>query len=100
VPSSVRDELDRLVADGTPQATAARTMAERFPVVRARGRGDAAVLEAAVRRGAWVVTADRALAARLVAVGVTVLVPRDRHRLERVMGALAPPARSGRRGNG
>jgi rRNA-processing protein FCF1 len=82
VPSSVLAELDRLAARGTPEAAAARALAARYHTVTAIGRGDDAVLRVAVRLGAWVVTADRELRARLSARGVGVLTPRDRHRLE------------------
>jgi rRNA-processing protein FCF1 len=82
VPTSVLRELDRLVGRATPGAAAARALAARFRPVTAQGVGDEAVLRAAVRTGAWVVTADRALRARLAAHGVGVLAPRDRHRLE------------------
>jgi rRNA-processing protein FCF1 len=82
VPTSVLHELDRLVDRATPDAAAARALAARFRPVTTRGAGDEAVLNAALRTGAWVVTADRALRARLTARGVGVLAPRDRHRLE------------------
>ncbi|HXY12116.1 MAG TPA: twitching motility protein PilT [Thermoplasmata archaeon] len=82
VPSSVVEEVDRLVARGVPGARAAAALARSFLVVPAEGRGDQAILDLAVRRRAYVVTADRALAARLSAAGLVVLVPRDRHRLQ------------------
>ena len=81
--SSTLHELDRLVERETPQATAARALAERYPRLDTRGRGDEAVLAAALRLSASVVTADRELRDRLRAAGSTVLYPRDRHRLER-----------------
>jgi rRNA-processing protein FCF1 len=80
--SSVLSELDRLGARGVPGARAAAAFAKTFPVVPTGSRGDPAIVEEAVRRHAWVVTADRALAERLRRAGVSVLVPRDRHRLE------------------
>ncbi len=92
VPSSVIDELDRLVARGVPGARGASALAQKFPVAPVEGRGDAAILKAAVRNGAWVVTADRALAERLRSEGVTVLVPRDRHRLELHRGRSPTPS--------
>lgn len=92
VPSSVRGELDRLVDRHAPLAIAARSLAEKFPEFPTLGRGDEAVLRAARRYHAWVVTADRKLRDRLRAVGVTVLAPRDRHRLER-FSPREPPAR-------
>jgi rRNA-processing protein FCF1 len=82
VPSSVIGELDRLVVRGVPGAPAAAALARRFPILPGSGRGDTAILVAAVHHRAWVVTADRALAARLRGRGVDVLVPRDRQRLE------------------
>jgi rRNA-processing protein FCF1 len=100
-------ELGRLVRDGVAGSAAAQEYAGRFPVVAASGRGDDAVVAAAVARAAAVVTADRNLADRLVARQVTVLVPRDRHRLHALAGRPARrrnPARIGwshaRRGNG
>jgi len=92
VPSSVVDELDRLVARGVPGARGASALAKKFPVLPVAGRGDTAVLEAAVRQGAWVVTADRTLAERLRRRGVNVLVPRDRHRLELRPGRTPTPS--------
>ncbi len=90
VPTSVRGELDRLVARNAPGAAAARALAQRFPALPAVGRGDAAVLRAAVQQKASVVTADRALRERLRQQGVPVLYPRDRHRLELFDPASAP----------
>ena len=82
VPTSVLRELDRLIERATPGAVAACALARHFRAVPASGGGDGAVVKAAVRTGAWVVTADRALRIRLNAAGVGVLAPRDRHRLE------------------
>ncbi|HYB79523.1 MAG TPA: hypothetical protein VEG66_07185 [Thermoplasmata archaeon] len=82
VPSSALEELERLVARGVPGAPAAWRFALRYPVVPVEGRGDAALLRSAIRHRVSVVTADRALAARLQRAGLSVLVPRDRHRLE------------------
>jgi rRNA-processing protein FCF1 len=92
VPSSVIDELGRLVARGVSGARGALALAQRFPVIPVEGRGDAAILRAAVRHGAWVVTADRALAEQLRRQGVNVLVPRDRHRLELHRGRASTPS--------
>jgi rRNA-processing protein FCF1 len=97
VPTSVLRELDRLVGRATPGAAAARALAARFRAVTAQGVGDEAVLKVAVRTGAWVVTADRALRARLTARGVGVLSPRDRHRLEPYSPRpVSVPSRRGR----
>jgi len=82
VPTSVLEELDRLVARGVRGARAAAALARGFDIVQVGARGDRAVLLAAMERHGWVVTADRILARRLREFGVTVLVPRDRHRLE------------------
>jgi rRNA-processing protein FCF1 len=90
VPSSVLGELDGLAEDGTPGAAAARALADRFERVRTSVRGDGGVLDAARRTHAWVVTADRELQRRLIDHGITVLRPRDRHRLEAVEGRPAP----------
>jgi uncharacterized protein len=97
VPASALQELDLLVARRTPGARAARALAEKYRVEPTRGRGDDAIVRAAVRLGAWVVTADRGLRDRLTAAGVTVLSPRDRHRLELSPGARPPPPRGVRR---
>jgi rRNA-processing protein FCF1 len=95
VPTSVLGELDRLVERATPGAAAARALAGHFRAVPSHGGGDEAVLRAAVRTRAWVVTADRALRVRLNARGVRVLSPRDRHRLEPYSPrpASTPPVR-------
>ncbi len=82
VATSTIRELDRLIARRTAGAVAARALAERFPRAETASVGDRAIVELASRRAWAVVTADRALAAELSAVGVAVLVPRDRHRLE------------------
>ncbi len=107
VPTSVVRELDRLCARGTPRAEAARAFVERLPTVAAPGIGDDTILRAAVRTGAWVVTADRALRDRLLEAGVDVLAPRDRHRLERYRPRVRrratpsrPPSAGSRGGNG
>jgi rRNA-processing protein FCF1 len=91
VPSSVIGELDRLVDRKEAGASAARALAERYRLVRSRGTGDDAILEVARRRHGWVVTADQELRGRLVMNGVTVLAPRDRHRLETFLPR--PPAK-------
>jgi len=100
VPASVIGELDRLVERGAVGATGARALADRYPIVRAAGRGDDAVLATAQRRHAWVVTADRLLQHRLVRSGITVLVPRDRHRLQKLLPRGAPSARESSRSEG
>lgn len=82
VPSPVRRELERLTRDGVPHAALAARLAATLPPVDAPGRGDAGILALAVRLRAAVVTADRELRDRLAAEGLTVLVPRDRGRLE------------------
>ena len=82
VPASALRELDRLEARGTPQAAGARAFAARFEVVPARAEGDAGVLEATRREDATLVTADVELQGTARSVGISVLVPRDRHRLE------------------
>ena len=97
VPSSVLGELVRLLVRRTPDAAATRAIASRYRTVPAAGSGDDAVLRCAVRRGGWVVTADRAFRERLLAEGVTVLAPRDRHRLERFLpGKRGRSVRRGR----
>jgi uncharacterized protein len=102
VPTSVLHELDRLSERGTPEASAARALAARYPSLRSPGTGDDAIVRVAVRAGAWVVTADRDLRGRLRERGVTVLSPRDRHRLELHRGIRTPPrgSRQRRGGNG
>jgi rRNA-processing protein FCF1 len=100
VAGPVLRELDRLVERRAPQAAAARAFARGFRAVPGDGRGDAALLRVALSLAAPVVTADRALAVRLRAAGLPVLVPRDRTRLElrpgrppRVTGAGAGASR-------
>jgi uncharacterized protein len=111
--SGVR-ELDGLVEGAAPGASGARALAAKFDRVPSTGAGDDAVLEVAVREHAVVVTADRALQERLRQRQITVLAPRDRHRLEvrpahpaneprRRRPTSAPeksPPRTSRRGNG
>lgn len=103
VPSSVVQELDRLVARGVRGAATAAALARLYPVLPVEGKGDSAILEAAVQGRAWVVTADKALAERLRRRGRPVLVPRDRHRLELRLGrpstlvAAPSPAEPARR---
>ncbi len=82
VPSAVLVELDRLVARGVAGALGARAYARTLTSIAGPGSGDAAVVAAARATGAIVVTADRRLADRLVRAGLSVLVPRDRTRLE------------------
>lgn len=91
IPASVVGELDGLAKSLTQGALAARALAERYRVVPTQTRGDEGIIEAAVRSGAWVATADRELRRRLVLRGITTLVPRDRHRLEVVRGRPPPP---------
>jgi rRNA-processing protein FCF1 len=95
VPTSVLEELDRLVEREVPNASAARALARRYPALASPGRGDDAVVRVARRWGTPVVTGDAELRDRLRAAGVAVLAPRDRHRLE----LHAPqPSRTARRG--
>jgi rRNA-processing protein FCF1 len=89
VPTSVLGELDRLCDRGVTGATTARALAARIPRLRCPGRGDDAIVTAAVRRSAWVVTGDRGLAQRLVAEGITVLAPRAGGRLVRIRPSAA-----------
>ncbi len=99
VPSSVRGEVARLADRGVAEAAAALSFAGRFPTIQVRARGDAGILRAARRHSSIVVTADRALTARLRAGGFAVLVPRDRHRLE-LRPAVRRSDRPVSRGNG
>jgi uncharacterized protein len=98
VPSSALEELDRLAATLTADARTARQLADRFPVVRTEHAGDDGILDVAVRLQAVVVTADRALQRRLRDKGVSVLIPRDRHRLELRPGAAPSVAKRANRG--
>jgi rRNA-processing protein FCF1 len=82
VPESVLGELDRLILRDTPGAAAARALGAKYRRLSSAGTGDDAVVRAAVQYRAWVVTSDRALRERLSREGVTVLSPRDRHRLQ------------------
>gem|GEM_PF-446207 len=90
VPVSVLGELDRLAARGVRLAGPARALARTFRVLPTRARGDAAIVAVALAENAGVVTADRALARRLVAEGISVLLPRDRARLELRAGRAVP----------
>jgi len=87
VPSSVLDEIRELVHREVRGARSAAELARKFPVLPNSGKGDAAIVDSAVRERATVVTADRELANRLRARGLSVLIPRDRHRLELRRGA-------------
>jgi rRNA-processing protein FCF1 len=82
VPSSVLRELRDLESRGIRDAAVALALAEAALRVPTRLEGDDAVLELAERTRCWVLTADRALARRLLDRGVPVLMPRDRTRLE------------------
>lgn len=92
VPSSVIRELDRLVARRVPYAELARALADRFGRTPGPGHGDDAIVALAARQRAVVVTADRALRDRLSALGIGVLVPRDRARLSVFQRRAASPA--------
>ncbi|MCI4365850.1 MAG: hypothetical protein L3K10_07335 [Thermoplasmata archaeon] len=107
VPTSVLAELDGLAKSLTPGAMAARALADRYQIVPTTERGDDAILEAADGTGAWVATADRELRRRLAIRGITALIPRDRHRLERVYprrargpAGVSPVRSRDSRGNG
>lgn len=93
VPSSAAGELARLERRGVAGAKLARSLAETLPTLPVDGHGDDAILAAALSHRAVVATADRALAARVRASGGSVLVPRDRARLE----LLGPRAAVGAR---
>jgi rRNA-processing protein FCF1 len=82
VPSSASAELAQLERRGVAGAKLARSLAETLPTLPVSGRGDDGLLAAAVEHDAVVATADRALAERLRTAGRSVLVPRDRARLE------------------
>jgi rRNA-processing protein FCF1 len=82
VPSSASAELGRLEGRGVAGAKLARSLAETLPTLPVPGRGDDGILAAAVEHNAVVATADRELTERLRAAGRSVLVPRDRARLE------------------
>jgi rRNA-processing protein FCF1 len=90
VPSSASAELGRLERRGVVGAKLARSLAETLPTLPVTGRGDDGILDAALAHAAVVATADRELVERLRAAGCSVLVPRDRARLE----LLGPRARS------
>ncbi len=93
-------EFDRLVERAVPGAPVARALAGRCARLSTSSDGDEAILEVAERERAAVVTADRALQERLVARGIAVLAPRDRHRLELRRPAAPNRAARPRRGNG
>ncbi len=97
VSSGTLAELDRLVVRGVAGAPAARALAARLPTVRDRGRGDTGLLELAARRSCWVLTGDRALQARLLARGVSVLVPREHRGFDLRRAPTDPEERGARR---
>ena len=84
--SCVRDELEKLAEGGDRHAKAALRLAERYPEEMAEGKGDDAILKAAVRmgEGALVVTNDAGLRKRLKDAGVRTAYLRQRQYL--VMG--------------
>ncbi len=86
VPSSVLREIDVLLRRRIPEAALARALARRYASIDSLGSGDDAILQLAVERRAYVVTADRGLSDRLVNAGCDVLMPRDRDRLVRRAG--------------
>jgi rRNA-processing protein FCF1 len=88
VPSSVLEELERLERAGLAAAAGARTLAARYEVVPAPGRGDGSLVRLAESHDAWIVTSDRGLRARVQAAGGTVLLPSGHGRL-----AIAGPRR-------
>ncbi len=90
VPAAVVAELDRLSERDAPFARAALAFVRRLRTVASDGRGDDAVLDAARRLRAPVVTADRTLGERLRAEGLEVLAPRDRSRLDARSGGGRP----------
>lgn len=98
VPQSVLGELDRLVQRARPHARAARTYADRFPLVPTDLKGDAALETLARDLGACIVTADAELRRRLYAKGMKVLFPRGEKHLEFVQGPR--PSRSRARPSG
>jgi rRNA-processing protein FCF1 len=100
LPGSVVGELDGLAKSLTPGAAAARALADRFSLVPTRAGGDEGIIEAALRTRAWVATADRELQRRLASQGITVVIPRDRHRLEVVPGRPPSPAGQSRKRRG
>ena len=86
VPSAVLRELDRLDSAGVAGAALGRELAGRCRVLVTPGRGDAAILRAALAHRAILVTADRELQARARSAGVEVAGPRDRGRLVLLRG--------------
>lgn len=104
VPSSVLGELDRVAARGNPRARAAREFARRFGVAATEEAGDDAIVALGQRLRAWVLTGDRVLRERLLAVGVPVLFPRGKSHLDRAVSprlhAPKPRRRSPRSGKG
>ena len=81
VPEICLAEL-RAMKDDVKDGPAALRFAERFEVGPTEGLGDDAIVDAARRTGAVVVTGDRGLIKRLRREGLKVLRPRQRKRLE------------------
>ncbi|MEM4729642.1 MAG: twitching motility protein PilT [Thermoplasmata archaeon] len=83
VPSSVVEELRALSASKKrPEARAALELARRFRVVEAEGVGDEAVLSAALRLGAVLLTNDASLRKRARSAGLRVMYLREKSHLE------------------
>ncbi|MEM2869575.1 MAG: twitching motility protein PilT [Thermoplasmata archaeon] len=83
VPSSVVEELRALSASKKrPEARAALELAKRYRVVEAEGGGDEAVLSAALRIGAVLLTNDASLRKRARGAGLRVMYLRGRGHLE------------------
>ncbi len=96
IPRAVGQELETLTQRKVRGARMALAWSRKFPQLPTSGRGDAAILRVARPFRDWVVTADTELQARLVSAGISVLVPRDRHRLELRPGRM-PTGRARRR---
>ena len=82
VPDRILDELHRLRERGVSGASVAFELARKAVPIPTGTRGDDSVLEAAHRLQSCVLTADRALIGRALKGGLSVLVPRDRTRLQ------------------
>ena len=77
VPSSVVDELERLGGEDW-RRRAALKLARQFKMINVEGRGDRAIVEAARKLKAPVVTQDKELKRRLKSEGLQVITLREK----------------------
>lgn len=84
VPTSVIRELEILMKKGDWRVKAALDLARKYPSVDIKGKGDAPILNLAVKKGWAVMTQDRKLRMNLLKKGIPVIILRGKGHL-RVM---------------